>query len=363
MTTLVRDLRGRPVFYLDGEVGRDDNGKPVASRTGDDKQAIKLAEHAAAWMRQPSGLPGRKFLLDLGLPDVATPATQADFGIPSGDYVADIVSPVVNVKRDRGVWYPESPKDATQLVLGSASGDGGPAEINPLYSSTQFVTTGYALAAKLPRRTVANADFDLKKRATRRLVQALRLGRELRVATLLTTSANWAAGNTVAAAAKWNGGANANTLQDMFAALKLSFLPANAIVLPEIAAQYFYQAGSGAGAVSIRDYVQGGGEMPRVVFARSKYQTAGVPVYTWAPALPANVALVRIADDPETDIGSSATFRWLGDGGADGERREGILVREFDDENTDSHCIVVAHNDAEVIPSNLVGSLITGALA
>jgi hypothetical protein len=74
-----------------------------------------------------------------------------------------------------------------------------------------------------------------------------------------------------------------------------------------------------------------------------------------------NVALVRAPQDDLT-IPTSLTCRWLGDA-QDGERRDGILVRTFEDARTRSTWIVCAHNDAEVFISNQVGALITGAMA
>jgi hypothetical protein len=376
-SVLVRDLRGAPLFYLEGDALRDENGKPVAARAGDDKKTMQLAEAASRWMRGdavPSSSrwatddAGRSVLMDLGQGDVAFPATQADFGIPARECVADRASAVRLVKRDRGFWFQESVADAIQIVDATAAEAGAPGEINPLYTKTAFTTVGYALAAKLPRLTVDNADFDLKKRATRRLVEALRLGREYRVATLLTTAANWAAGNQIAATAKWNGGVTANTLVDLFKALAASYLPASTLVIPENAAQYFYQA-LATGALSVRDYVQGGGEMPGRLFARAKYMVGGAPQYVWTPGFvagttPANVAVIREIGDPETDVPSSQTFRWLGADGARGDGTvDGMVVREWFEDRDDSYWITVVHNDAEVMPSNQVGALITGALA
>jgi hypothetical protein len=58
------------------------------------------------------------------------------------------------------------------------------------------------------------------------------------------------------------------------------------------------------------------------------------------------------------------TLRWLGEGAKDGIRRHGLLVREFEDPGDRlSHWIVVAHDDVEIMPSNQVGAIITGALA
>ena len=353
MPTLVRDLNGRAVGYLDGDRLRDDHGKPVAERTGDDAATLSLADKAARWMS------GRQVLLDLAPSDVATPATQASFGIPHADYVADKISSIRYVTHDRGVWYPENAVDALSLVLPNAPGGSSPPTINPGFTPATFVTTGYALAARIPRGLNSNADFDLKHRALRRIVEGLRLARDLRVAQLLTTPANWPAANRIAATAKWNAATGANPLLDMMNALQKSYLPANVMVMPENASQYFYaqpQANTG-----IRDYVQAHGQMPEVLYARGKYLVAGVPAYVWAPATTVNVAVVRVSSDPDA-LPTTVTLRWLGDG-AEGTVVEGIFVREFFDSRTDADWIVCAHNDSEVFVSNQIGALITGALA
>lgn len=349
---LVRDTAGRPLFYLDGEVARDSSGKPVAARSGKDAETATLADRAAKLMS------GRKVLLDLAPGDVMTPSVQAEFGIPDGDYVADYASQVRYVTRDRGYFFLENVTDAIKVVSAIADSDAAPNEANPSYASTLFQTTGYALAAKLPRGTVQNADFDVKGRALRHLVNALKLGRETRVATLLTTAANWATANQVSVAHKWNDVASAAPLTDLFSALAASYLPASTVIMPERVAPFYYASSVTSGTTLMRDYVQSGGEMPRTLFARAKKLSAGAPAYVWSPTLPTNVALVRSPDH----IPTSVTFRWLGDGGKDGDLREGMLVREFTDPRDGSDWIVVAHHDAEVMVANNVGALIVGAL-
>jgi len=383
----VRDARGRVLFHLEGDdaIPRDSAGKILAERAGADDETTKLTRLAARWMRGQA-------LLDLGPGDVLEPSMQADFGIPESDCIGDIVSPIRFVKRSHGYYFLENVADTIQLVVADVAASGGnPVEVQPGFTATKFTTVGRALAAKIPREVAGNADFDLKKRVLRRLVQALRLGRENRLAKLLTTSTNWAAGNRITAVAKWNGGATANPLTDIFAALKASYLPGDTLILPEIAAQYYF---SNASSTALRDYVQAYGPLPTALMARSKISYNGSPAYTWMPAGTGGVALVRTTmhrewplrpknsddkphwapNDPDTDIGTTETFRWLGEDGVLAQdlsagdktaRVDGMLVREFVDRTTPSAptWIVVAHDDIEVMPSDQIGALITGALA
>jgi hypothetical protein len=362
---LVRDLAGRGLFYIDGDlkslgdVARDDSGKIIAARASEDSHVVKMAKSASRWMNRE-----RKVLMDLGISDILTPETEAEYGIPVTDAIADIVSAVKYVKHVQGVWYPEDAGQAIQPVVANASGDGQVGEMNSHWTPTTFYTVGYALAAKLPRQLVANADWDIKARALRRLVEGLRLNREIRVANLLTLSTSYAAANRIAAAAKWNAGANNNPLYDLFKALLASYIPANTLVLSEAVEPYFYAGPSGTSPTSVRDYVQAGGKLPNVVIGRAKKSSGSsgiTPAYVWGSlGTTVNTPLVRVAT-PDT-IATSMTFRWLGET-ADGETQDGMLVRTFKDKNDDATWIIVAHSDTEVIVSSLVGSLITGSLA
>ena len=365
MPIAVKDLDGKVVFHIDGEYARDDGGKRVAEPALlGEKREGKLGFLASRWMKGYSA-PGEKtFQLDLAPTDVSTPAAQASFGINDGECIADRVSRVRYVKHAAGVWYTENVGDATQLIVAEANLDGSPAVASPRFAPTTFNTVGYALAVKLPQELLTNADFDLKRRATRYLVERLRLAREKRVAVLLMTAANWAAANQVAVSTKWNASTGANPMADMFSGLAISALPVNTIVMPEGTAQYFFQ---NAGSTALRDYVQSGGEYPEVIYARSRYSVAGAYAYTWAPAAPSNVVLLRVPEDQDT-IPTTTTFRWKGDGDSsmkDGRMFEGVLVREFVDKSTarGDTWVVVAHNDAEVMVSNQVGAILTGTVA
>lgn len=368
MSKLVRDLAGRPVFYFDEGGARDVNGAPAGEPTDDVTDQRKLTELAACWLNGGRAFladdpAGRKVLMDLGQGEVVTPSTQAEFGIPiATDCVADRVSAVRFVKHDRGVVYVENAADAISLSDPGSQGGGGPAEISPGYKTVNFTTEQRALAVRVPRRLASNADWDVTQRALRRLIEALRLWREQKVATLLTTTTNWAAGNQIAATSKWNGGLNPAPLVDLFAGLQASYLPVTHLVLGENVMQYFFSQPPGDTAAQLRDYVQAGGELPPRIIARQK-RLIGTPAYIWSPNGPGtanNVPLVRCPSDP-TSIPTSITLRWLGKDGSGGSEVEGVLVRKFWAPQDDATWLTVVHNDAEIMPSNQVGALIVGA--
>ncbi|HSY22324.1 MAG TPA: hypothetical protein VK841_09430 [Polyangiaceae bacterium] len=364
----VRDTNGNSLFVMDGDVGRDESGKPFLARTGSDDQCKQLCAYAGAWlqgkrapaMREADG----KILMDLGVADVAQQATRAQFAIPSGDFVADAVSEVRMISHDRGYLYVENVTDAIKIVAPNAPSDGPPPLIAPGYAKTAFVTTPYALASKIPRDVAANGDWDVTLDTVHLLVNALRLAREVRLYTLLTTAANWATANQISIGVnKWNGGTAPAPLANVFSGLAASYLPANIIVLPESVAPYFYGNPFSTNITLMRDYVQSGGEMPKVLFARAKQFTGGAPAYVWAPSMPGNasptnVALVRAPDSVPTTV----TLRWLGNA-KDGEAVDGVLVRRYTDPVDKSDYVVVAHNDVELFVNNKVGALLVGAIS
>lgn len=370
----VRNRDGVVLFHMEGDSLRDVNGDVSARRVGTKgHRDAALGRIGATWMSGGSvalrsqPLVTDRRLLDLAPGDVVQSATQVEYGIPDGEeYVADIVSPVTFVRQDRGVWYPENVTDALAAPVPNASGQGTPAIVNPGWSPQSFVTEPYALAAKLPTRVTANADFNLRLRALRHIVHGLRLWRESRIATLLTKASNWATANQTSATAKWNGATGANPLADLYSSRIASAFPVTHIVLSENIEQYFFQ---NSGSTAVRDFVQAGGRLPTPIIARARSLVSGSNQYIWAPANPANVPLIRIAPDPKT-LSTTVTLRWLGMGSPDGELQDGFLVRQFRDEKDGEDWIVVAHNDAEVMPSKVgtgtsacsVGALIVGAL-
>jgi hypothetical protein len=389
---LLRDSHNRSIGFVEGERILDDSGKPVAERASSDRDEYRLARIAAYAMYgdvSPRHRPSRddvracrdaeehQVLLDLSPQDVAQASARAVISLGEDDSgcVADVVSAPRLVARDRGYVWTENLTDMVGLILPVADNARAPIQINPSYSKISFTSTGYALMARLPRGVVGNADFDLKAQSVRFLIEILRLQREQRVATLVTTSGNWATANSNAAVAKWDGGSTADPLTDVFKALAVSYLPANTIVLPENAAPYFHSVGNASAVTSIRDFVQSGGQLPTVLYARARSLVSGTPAYIWAPTDPANVAVIRAPRDPRR-IPTSMTLRWLGDENLDvGERVDGFFVRSYFDQDygaMGSDVIVVAHNDAEIMVQTTpggtttkcqVGGLITGALA
>ena len=378
---------GEPLFWLDGTHFRDINGKIVGGRVSRDAEALHLSDAGARLMRGEDVGSGEKWpmpaevrktkedgtlvaMADLAPGDVASgTAARAVFApIPPQDHIADRVSPVCMIGHDRGSWWLENVADSIQQVLelGIAAG-GKPPEIAPSFVNTPFTAPGYGLSVKLPIPVATNADFDLQLIALRRVTEGLRLAREVRVAKLLLATGSWAAANVLAvgATAKWNGGTTADPLAALFSAKATSALAATTLVMSEAVEPYFFSnTGTATTGNRVRDFVQAGGTLPKVLVGRARAMAAGAPSYVWGGG-PASAVLIREVEDPRHEIGSCRTLRWNGEA-PDGEVKgtDGFLVRRYRVGNsmTGADYVVAVHNDLEVMISNQVGSLITGAL-
>ncbi len=371
-TICVKDTSGRTVGYLDDETIRDINAKVIAHRVSGDREALALSDATARLMtgRQVSSVPtkdgkGKLVAMDLGMPDVASAtAARASFvQMPDQPYIADAVAPPLMIKHDRGTYWLENVGDSIQLAIANETVAGAPApEFSPAYTSTTFATVGFGLAVRMPiRGSYGNADFDLPLAAMRRCVEGLRLAREIRVANLMTTAANWATANQVAAATKWNNATGANPLKDMFAARATSWLAPTAIAMSESVEQFWFQ---NAGSTAVRDFVQSGGVLPRPLIGRARKMVAGVPSFVWGTTA-CNAVLLREVEDVSTEIGTARTLRWLGKS-PDGEEKDGFLTRAFVTIEGDKvYYTVATHNDLEVLLDNpsRIGALVTGVVA
>jgi hypothetical protein len=160
--------------------------------------------------------------MDLGSADVhqASPMGNYQAGYRLADGCADLAMPVLMVGKDTDKYYTWSDTNAFQAVTAQIGSDQGAVpEVSPTLSNTSYTVVPYALGAFVPNDLVANADGALViPTAFMRLVDnKLRLARELRVASKLTTTGNWNSNNyaTVVAGAKWNGGASSDPILDL----------------------------------------------------------------------------------------------------------------------------------------------------
>lgn len=324
---------------------------------------------------------GKLVTMDLGQADVHIDSALSGYaaGYKQFPGIADEVCPVVPVPKASDKYFTWDKDDVFQDVQDLVASPGGSVkEISPRLSSSSFSTTSYALQTFVPTEVSANADAPLapEMAAVRRLMNAINLGRERRVAALLTTSGNWSGGYSAAAAAKWNGGTNSDPVRDLYTAIEASLTPVRAIAMSERVMHDFVQNAAVqkyvASKTAVAPIADAGAfsallRLPPILVSQVKGKTASGYDYVFGN----NVALV--CNDPAAPrdgqtISTAYTFRWTGADGSvpDGTMSGGFLVRSYFDPRRGARggrVIVVAHNDAEVMTSVYAGGLVTGAHA
>lgn len=319
--------------------------------------------------------------MDLGIGDVhqASPLPNYAAGYNLAEGVADLAAPPLVVPKDNDKYYTWDQKDAFQRVqpTGNANGAGVP-EVNPRISNSSFQTVPRALGAFLSTEVQASADQPLRPEmaAIRRVMNALRLEREIRVANMLQTSGNWDASlyTNLGGTAKWNGGSASDPLADLHNILEKSYMPVTGIIWSEMVehdfirnsnVQKYLYAKDGAAAQPTGAQVSSLLRLPPIYTAKMKYLASGAMTYVWGNDV---VLLHQPPSMPpvdQEDVSTAMTFRWLGAPVNDGTITAGWLVRKFfmqdRGQGRGGNKIVVVHNDAEVMTSKLVGGYIKGA--
>lgn len=328
---------------------------------------------------------GRLVTMDLGQSDVHADSALANvcFGFKLADGIADEIAPVIPVAKASDKYFTWDKDDAFQPAHNLLVASGGSvAELSPRLSSTTFSTLPYALQAFIPTEVEANADTPLRPRmaATRRLMNALMLGRETRVATALRTAASYGSAYkaTIAAGAKWNGGATSDPVRDLYTRIEAALMPINKVCMSERTWHDFVQNASVQKYTSSKVTTPGANPIARAEQAQALASLLGLPpihigamkgkdstgayTYIWGD----DVVLCHTPDvmTPDgSEIATAYTFRWTG-ANSGGASQGGFFVRTYFDEKRGPRggtVVVVGHNDAEQFVSDVVSGLIVNA--
>ena len=325
---------------------------------------------------------GRLVMMDLAQSDVHT-----DFALPNyaagyrlADGVADVACPTVLVEKTSNKFNTWDKENAFKRVIPNGSTSGGAvAEVNPTLANDNYTCVEYALGGFVGTGVQANADAPLRplQACMKRVMNALLLEREIRVATLLTTSGNWDSSvySTLGAGAQWNGGSSSDPVKDMHTKIESSYMPVTGIVMSELVAHDFVRNPATQKYVAYKSSAKplpSAAEfaalldLPPIYVAKMKYISTGTTLsYVWGNDV---VLLHQPASNPpvdQEDVSSAYTFRWMSGGTtADGTMNAGFLVRTYWDPKRGPRGgtqVVVVHNDAEKITSKFVGGLIKSA--
>lgn len=151
---------------------------------------------------------------------LSNPLTDFASAYVNNSFVADQVSPPLLTDKMTGSYGKRLRVDVSTALDDRASSRAN------LNETTYSVDSGtYSVVARGLRQAVStelqgNADawLDPKKFAVQNVMQRLLFAREVRVATVLGTQANWASTNTAAVANKWSDKSNGTPLDDLLTA-------------------------------------------------------------------------------------------------------------------------------------------------
>jgi hypothetical protein len=321
---------------------------------------------------------------DLGVSEVHIPRALPNYaaGYRNEAPMADLVSPPLLVPNMTDYYFTFNKEDAFQRAYPNGGAGGGAVpEINPRLSNASFATVERALGGFISTQLQANADAPLRivQAATKRVMNAMLLEREIRVQSLLRTSGNWDSYNVAAIGAsyKWNGGASADPVNDILTRCRKSWGQVTGMLMsrlvwdcfktsPAVRAYIAYK--SGVAPMPKASEIQALLDLPPLYVSDMKYiNSSGLLDFVWG----ADVVLFRQPDEmpPSTqdDVATSYTFRWnlankpIPDGGT---ASGGFIVRQFyvnDRGGLGGIKVVVVHQDAEVMTSKYVGGLLTSA--
>lgn len=302
---------------------------------------------------------------------VDTPLTNFSIGYHPTGFVAERIAPPmkVNFESDKYyVWNRDSAFRVSSDGTGSLRADKTEArEVDFGLSTSTYTAEEYALKILVSDREKRNADSVLRLRESklRRLQDILMLEQEIRVATLLTTGANWDASHTGQPSPQWN---QSNALIEKniddakeIVRLAIGFDP-NTIIIPSAVAKVIKRDSE------IRDLIKYtkndllvNGDLPPVLFnlnviipgASYTASKEGASSITYADVWGDNVLLLYVEEGQQIDSPTPVKIF----------RSENWNVRSWRVEEKKSEAIEVSVIQDEVLTSNISGYLFTNVLA
>lgn len=324
---------------------------------------------------------GRLVAMDLGIGDVhqAAPINNYAAGYRNEAPLADMYAAPFLQAVPSGKYYTFAKEDAFQRAVPIASAPGaGVNEIAPRVAVDTFTTTEYALGGFVSTQLEAAADAPLRIRqaTTQRVLEALLIEREIRVANLATTSGTWDSTvyTSLAAAAKWNGGASSDPVKDIQDKMETSWGRITGMIMSR---RVFHAFQRNANVQKYFAYKDSAAPMPNpqqlaallaipaIYVSDMQYITStGTRDYIWGNSVVFMRQPPQFPPTSQDDVASATTFRWSGSGITDGQASGGMIVREFylqDRGSGGGNKVVVVHQDSEVQTSKFAGGLLAGA--
>jgi hypothetical protein len=339
---------------------------------------------------QMAGRDGRLVQMDLAQGDVHIDRAIANYasGYRLQNGCADIAAPVVMVDNASNKYWQWDKNDAFQQAESLVISPGAaPREIAPRLSTAAYTTVGYALGAFIPTELQANADSPLNLYLAHmtRIMNALTLAREIRVATMMRLPGNYTGFSTTASStSKWNSGTASDPIADLYTRAEAALQPITDVIMSEQLWHDFVRNAAVQKYTGFKSMVPGLTGMttqngnvaglsefaailglPRIHVAAMKYlDSTGNYSYVWGgDAVLVHKPATEFPIDGQ-DIATAYTFRWKGGDVGDAQVDNGFIVRSFFVPNRGPRGgtqIVVTHNDAEQFIASNVSGLIIGA--
>ena len=334
---------------------------------------------------------GRLVKMDMAPTDVHVDHLMPNFngGYHLADGAADLALPVIVTEHNSNKYAIWDQRNAFRRVLPHAAAQGAQVpEINPVVNFSTYSCLEYALGAFVTLEVQANADAPLQplQAGVKRVLTALRLEREIRVATSLRTSGNWNSNlvQTLSGTTKWNAGASSDPVANLHQMIEQSAMRVDRLIWSELTLHEFLRNGKvqpyiqykdGIDPLPVERVISEKFGFPPITTVKMKYNLPSgtgtyrstIYPYVWAGDVVGIHEPSELPPMSQDDIATGVTFRWNGANQAvrDGEYSGGFLVRTYWDQKRGARggmMVVVVHNDTEVITSNLVGGFISGAV-
>lgn len=148
---------------------------------------------------------------------VSVPISAFASGYKNSAFIADQICPIIHTDFAKGTYFTYLKSDTADVVDDLIGEETAAPTIDYTNGQTSFVVLDRGYKGYVSYKAIDNAQDPLKPRETRaaRIMQRLLLAQEVRVATMLQTTSNYAAANTSAAAAKWTDEVNGSPVKDV----------------------------------------------------------------------------------------------------------------------------------------------------
>ena len=322
--------------------------------------------------------------MDLGQADVHIDSALANYasGFKLQNGMADTTMPPVLVDKASNYYFEWNKDDAFQGVDGLETAPGANVkEVSPRLGKSQYSCKNYALGCFVATEVESHADSPLtpSMNAMRRVMNAILLAREVRVAAVQAAAGSYDFNTTLGATFKWNGGASSDPIADIHNICELSLQPVTHMLMSEKTYHAFVRNPNVQKYTAYKTTVPGLPTadgvnqgmallgLPNILISGMKFKDPVTSNYGYV--LGNNVSLLCLPSSgfpvDGQEISSGYTFRWNVSAAPDQTTVDsGFSVRSYFDPRRGARggrVVVVTHSDAEQVTSKSIGGLIVGA--